>query len=275
MSSAHHDEQDKTPVSTLQVNRDAEGLQVDYHAGGLHPDPMKKHHPDDKYVSLHDNAGLMPMEPVALKSTTVKHRRERICGIKRRAFFIVLAVVMLVVLVAAVGGGEEHSNADKVCRAAATLQPKDQILSIPTSEDQGESAEDPQVTTFAVTSGTTGIAERPCTPAYVTPRSKPQATPRNVADPYVATGATFNITCRRVPPVNAPLENFKVLTEYTFKDCMDKCAGYIHCKGVVYGANLTDMVADDKPGGNCLLKNATWDASRPPGKFWMASGVKV
>ena len=112
-----------------------------------------------------------------------------------------------------------------------------------------------------------------CRPAYVTPRSKPQATPRNVADPYVATGATFNITCRRIPPANAPLENFKVFTEYTFKDCMDKCAGYLHCKGVVYGANLTDMVADGKPGGNCLLKNGTWDASRPPGKFWMASGA--
>ncbi|KAA8611921.1 hypothetical protein PtrSN002B_006613 [Pyrenophora tritici-repentis] len=143
------------------------------------------------------------------------------------------------------------------------------------SEDQGESAEDPAATTTAVTSGTTGIAERPCIPAYVQPQSRPQATPRNVADPYVATGATFNITCRRVPPVDAPLENFKVFTIYTFKECMDKCAGYIHCKGVVYGANLTDMVLDGKPGGNCLLKNATWDASRPPGKFWMASAVKV
>ncbi|KAF7569524.1 hypothetical protein A1F97_10207 [Pyrenophora tritici-repentis] len=131
------------------------------------------------------------------------------------------------------------------------------------SEDQGESAEDPAATTTAVTSGTTGIAERPCIPAYVQPQSRPQATPRNVADPYVATGATFNITCRRVPPVDAPLENFKVFTIYTFKEW------------VVYGANLTDMVLDGKPGGNCLLKNATWDASRPPGKFWMASAVKV
>ncbi|CAE7028101.1 hypothetical protein PTTW11_04365 [Pyrenophora teres f. teres] len=263
--STHHDKEDRAPVSTLQVNRDAEGLQVDY--DGLYPDPMKKHHPDDKYISQHNDAGLMPMEQANPEPLPTKHRRERICGLKRRTFFIVMIVVMLVVTVAAVGGGVGGYQASKNKTPTPT--------SVCFSEDQGENAEEPAATTTAVTSGSTGIAERPCIPAYVTPQSRPQATPRNVADPYVATGATFNITCRRVPPVDAPLGNFKVFTEYTFKNCMDKCAGYIHCKGVVYGANLTDMVADGKPGGNCLLKNATWDANRPPGKFWMASGVKV
>ncbi|KAA8611922.1 hypothetical protein PtrSN002B_006614 [Pyrenophora tritici-repentis] len=92
--STHYDREDKTPASTLQVNRDAEGLQVDY--DGLYPDPMKKHHPDDKYVSQHNDAGLMPMERADPEPLPTKNKRERICGLKRRTFFIVMIVAMLV-----------------------------------------------------------------------------------------------------------------------------------------------------------------------------------
>ncbi|KAK1907791.1 hypothetical protein P3342_006120 [Pyrenophora teres f. teres] len=110
--STHHDKEDRAPVSTLQVNRDAEGLQVDY--DGLYPDPMKKHHPDDKYISQHNDAGLMPMEQANPEPLPTKHRRERICGLKRRTFFIVMIVVMLVVTVAAVGGGVGGYQASKI-----------------------------------------------------------------------------------------------------------------------------------------------------------------
>ena len=47
----------------------------------------------------------MPMEQAALEPITKEHKRERICGLKRRTFFIVLTVVLLVVIAAAVGGG--------------------------------------------------------------------------------------------------------------------------------------------------------------------------
>lgn len=109
--STHQEKEDKIPASTLQVNRDAEGLQVDYN--GLYPDPMKKHHPDDKYISQHNDAGLMLMEQATPEPVTVKHKRERICGLKRRIFFIVLTVILLVVIVAAVGGGVGGYQASK------------------------------------------------------------------------------------------------------------------------------------------------------------------
>jgi hypothetical protein len=55
---------------------------------------------------------------------------------------------------------------------------------------------------------------------------------------------------------------------------MEKCAENLGCGGVVYGANLTDMVADGDPGGNCLLKNGSWVASQI-GKMWHASAVRL
>lgn len=109
--SRNQDQENKVPVSTLQVNRDAEGLQVDY--DGLYPDPMKKNHPDDKYVLQHNDAGLIPTEQANLEPSTIKHKRERIWGLKRRTFFLVLTFVTLVVLTAAVGGGVGGYQASK------------------------------------------------------------------------------------------------------------------------------------------------------------------
>jgi hypothetical protein len=62
--------------------------------------------------------------------------------------------------------------------------------------------------------------------------------------------------------------------EYNITACMDRCAQEQECKGIVYGANLTAMVADGDPGANCLLKNATWEPSSKKA-FWFASAVKV
>jgi hypothetical protein len=56
---------------------------------------------------------------------------------------------------------------------------------------------------------------------------------------------------------------------------MDRCAGDTGCGGVVYGANLTFLVASGNPGNNCLLKNDTWDASEDTGRPWVASAVKI
>lgn len=55
---------------------------------------------------------------------------------------------------------------------------------------------------------------------------------------------------------------------------MERGADDLDCGGVVYGANLTAMVADGDPGANCLLKNSTFVPGRV-GKFWQASAVRV
>lgn len=70
------------------------------------------------------------------------------------------------------------------------------------------------------------------------------------------------------------LQNIAQFIEYNFTACMERCANDLDCGGVVYGANLTAMVADGVPGANCLLKNSTFVPSRV-GKFWQVSAVRV
>lgn len=129
------------------------------------------------------------------------------------------------------------------------------------------------------------MAARPCTPASVSPASAPQATPRAISNPYLAhggagtkNGATFDITCRRGVPVTGDQDGNRVtnigrFVTYNFTACMDHCAETAGCHGVVYGANLTEMVADGDPGANCLLKNGTWEPVERR-ETWMASALK-
>ena len=56
--------------------------------------------------------------------------------------------------------------------------------------------------------------------------------------------------------------------------CMDMCAQEQECEGIVYGANLTEMVGNSPRGANCILKDATWEPTNPM-KFWFASAVKI
>lgn len=105
------------------------------------------------------------------------------------------------------------------------------------------------------------------------------AQPRGISNPWQTIGATFNITCGRGLPATGdrkgrPITNLHRWTIYNITTCMDLCANDTTCGGIVYGANLTDMVADGDPGGNCLLKNNTWDAVSQK-EEWFASAVKL
>lgn len=82
------------PEPALEVNRDAEGLQVD--PNGAYPGPMMR---TEKSAPGYNEAGYVPSE-----QSTPKDQKEGICGLRKRTFFIILAVVIVVVC-AAVGGG--------------------------------------------------------------------------------------------------------------------------------------------------------------------------
>ncbi|KAF2473933.1 uncharacterized protein BDR25DRAFT_301992 [Lindgomyces ingoldianus] len=235
------------------ANREVEGLQVD--PNGPYPQPTTSESRPAAYGFPYfvvgkqaipgDESGLIPV-PLEKHSGVGK----RTCGMKRRTFIIVLVVVVIVIICGAVGGGVGGYYAK-----------------------QNSNPEPPYVT-----SGTSGMAKLPCSPASATAPGAPAATPRELKQPYLARGATFNITCRRGEPAGTknngrPVVNLGIFTEYTFKSCMDRCANLTECGGVAYGANLTDMVQDGDPGGNCLLKNGTWDASANR-DTWFASGVK-
>ncbi|KAF2188307.1 hypothetical protein K469DRAFT_93652 [Zopfia rhizophila CBS 207.26] len=229
-------------------NRDAEGLQVDLN--GPYPEPTTESRPKAQWWPfsgspqkqvVNEDGGLFPVE----KSP---RRERRICGMKRKTFVLVLIVVILVIC-AAVGGGVGGYEASK-------------------------KKSEPEY----VTSGTTGMAKRPCAPQTATAPGAPAATPSGIPNPYLATGATFNITCQRGVQADAkvkgkPIANMKRFVKYTFTDCIDECAKLTECAGVTYGANLTNMLEDGDPGGNCLLKNGTWDASADRAD-WFASAVK-
>ncbi|KAF2658795.1 hypothetical protein K491DRAFT_713271 [Lophiostoma macrostomum CBS 122681] len=266
--------QSSAPEVDTSVRETYEGLQVD--PNGPYPQPTTSD-TETKHQWWHfggssekqtrhgsDDAGLIPSEHAPAQN----RKRKRICGLKRRTFIITAAVVAILVVCAAIGGGVGGALAARHAR------------------DDDNNGGYP-----VVTSGTTGMAALPCrntsSSSTSTSPNSPAATPRDIANPYLATGATFNITCRRGPPGDGdgdgnsdgngsghPIGNLHRYTEYNITACMARCAAEQACKGVVYGANLTAMVADGTPGANCLLKNATWDAVGERA-FWVASAVKV
>ncbi|KAF2121463.1 hypothetical protein BDV96DRAFT_640855 [Lophiotrema nucula] len=226
-------------------NRDEEGLQVD--ENGPYPKPttdearmeQKQAWTADSGPQTVNDAGLEHIGNVELqKGITTGARPKKTCGMPRRTFLIVAVVVLIVVVAAAVGGGVGGYYANK--------NKKDS----------------------PVTSGTTGMAALPCSDDNV----------NDLSNPYLATGATFTITCHRGVPGSGdkqgrPIVNIAQFIHYDFKSCMDECAANTKCMGAVYGANLTAMVQDGDPGANCLLKNGTWEATASR-IAWMASGVK-
>ncbi|KAF2739041.1 hypothetical protein EJ04DRAFT_509195 [Polyplosphaeria fusca] len=258
------DEHGAYPQPTVESERrDASGLQVD--PNGPYPQPTTNPNGNERFayyapegmekVAQRDDAGLVPLDTEKRNG-----RRERLCRLKRRTFIIIVVVVAIVIVAGAVGGGVGGYFANK-----------DDSSSTDNNND-------------AVTTGTTGMAALPCMTATAPPSQTTFAlantdfTPRDIPNPYLTTGATFNITCRRgVPPsgtrAGRPITNLGRFVEYNFTSCMDRCAQDSACRGVVYGANLTAMLADGDPAGNCLLKNGTWDA-KVERDYWFASGVK-
>ncbi|XPS76164.1 hypothetical protein M3J09_008221 [Ascochyta lentis] len=248
--------------TTTGLTRDAEGLQVD--PKGTYPEPVTiidshnwlfTHEKSNQSDAQPDDAGLILNE-----DTDGKDGKKGVCGLSKRALIILTILAAIIIASIAGGVGGYYANKSK------------------TSSTASEDSDDPSPAASAVTSGTTGFAERPCEPASISPPSAPQATPHNIANPYVATGATFKITCRRVPATNGadkvPLHDVRRFIKYNFTSCMDECAGTLECAGVVYAADLTKRVADGSPGANCLLKNGSWVPSEK-GANWEASAVRV
>jgi len=60
--------------------------------------------------------------------------------------------------------------------------------------------------------------------------------------------ATFTIHCN----INYPATDLKQLQTYTIDECMDACATYAGCVGMVFNANLTSAIAIT--GNDCFLK---------------------
>ncbi|KAF2265747.1 hypothetical protein CC78DRAFT_532122 [Lojkania enalia] len=256
--------------------REVEGLQVD--PNGPYPQPttgvgarpekyvLSLPSSNEKQVS-HDDAGLLSVEHESRRDA----QERRICGLKKRTFIIVAAIIATFVIVAAVGGavGGYYANKTDTTPTKTTG-----------SMTSGTTSPMNLGTTGPVTSGTTGMASLPCSPnpATSTNPSAPRFVPRDIPNPYLTIGATFSITCRRGVRGSKDrrgrfIDNIGIYTMYNFSSCMDKCAEKLDCGGVTYSANLTDMLADGDPGGNCLLKNGTFDAVAPRAP-WFASGVK-
>lgn len=271
-------------VDMSHQDRDAEGLQVDPNGPYPQPttDPKAKHQwwgvgeSSEKQVPL-DDAGLIPYEH------SVQRRDGRVCGLKRRTFIVIASVVAIIIVCAAIGGGVGGyyaSKSDSYVHPISPNSPKQNLpplspASTPTPTSPGDVW--PTVTGGPVTTGDTGMAKLPCAPATVSPASAPQATPRDIDNPYIAPGAKFEITCRRGPVfknINPPLKDVAKFITYNFTDCMDKCASTDGCRSAVYNANLTQTIASGNPGTNCQLWNATFDPTDMR-ETWVASAVKV
>ncbi|KAJ4301417.1 hypothetical protein N0V90_003509 [Kalmusia sp. IMI 367209] len=169
-----------------------------------------------------------------------RQRKDMIWRFKRRTFIIIASISVAVIICAAVGGAVGGYYATK----SSSQPPTPTSTSNPDENDS-----------HAVDSGTSGMAHLPCRPATVLPSS--QATPRNIANPYyspIGVHAYFDITCRRGVPTGGDanhnaIVNLRTFITYNLTACMDHCSETDGCKGVVYGANLTAMIADGDPGG--------------------------
>jgi len=124
------------------------------------------------------------------------------------------------------------------------------------------------------------MASLPCHTATVSPSTAPQATPRNIPNPYDSPSgdhAQYEITCRRgAPDVDhnqISIDTIRRFITYNFTECIAHCSDFKNCGGVVYNANLTGSLADGEPGGNCLLKNARFEPTSIR-KHYVASAIK-
>jgi hypothetical protein len=104
--------------------------------------------------------------------------------------------------------------------------------------------------------------------------------PYDPSTPFLdnTTKTSFAVVCYtdigagQIATNNYHVHDFSRFVSYTLADCLEKCAVTPMCAAAVYGANLTQMVAQQ--GGNCILKNAT--VAQRIGSFaWMVSAVKV
>lgn len=276
-----------------EVDRAAEGLQVD--PNGKYPwastreiDSTSKHWipslralaSSEKETSRSED-GLIP----DIHEENSEHGK--VWGYKRRSFIITASICVLLVMCVSVGGALGGYYANKSTRAStSTSTPTTTATSVITSASTTTSTSRPAPTPItieydtddadAVETGTTGMAHLPCTDAEVSSPSAPQAIPRNITNPYESpTGqhASFDITCRRGIPASLTIDNLRIFTMYNLTTCMDRCSEVKGCMGVLYGANLTRMVSDGLPGGNCLLKNAAWEPTRRR-ESWFASAVR-
>lgn len=256
---------------TSHFHRENEGLQVHEPSYGPPPTLNNSYIPQPVYYQsqpppsfyekapggsiIYPSGTLSPLSPLPPHPPLPPLPRRTILGVKR-SIFVTIVLLVLACIGASIGIGfaiAHKTNSTGISNKSVSGGSSSNTAASTISTTAGDS-QATTATTMATKTVTVTASSTTSPSAFPTSGQLAIDCPAIDGTEYTTAvsstkNATFTIYCN----VNYPATDLKQVSTYTIDECMDACATYSGCAGMVFNANLTQAIA--VTGHDCFLKS--------------------